>query len=155
MFETNDSAEISVPSAFSEPGMRVWTHVKYTLHMPWFHVVCRFRYEDNEEEYALHQMMFFTRVEQLLQLQQERPQIQMVEIDLVSPGHMNGTDRWKLEPLAEIWEGTEPEAENQLAYVYVLEDGTRYFYSGLCHHENELRNLRRILKLGRRVNLHD
>lgn len=148
MFETNDGAEISIPPVFGEPGVRMWSYVKRRLHMPWFHVVCRFMYEDDEEAYALNQMMFLTRVEQLLQLQQEGPRIQMVAIDLMSPGHMNGTARWKLEPLVEIWEGTKPETDGQPAYVYVLENGTRYPFSALSDHASDLRHMRRVLKLG-------
>lgn len=151
MFETHDEAEVPIPPVFGDPGLRMWSYVKCRLHVPWFHVVCRFTYEDkaDEEAHALREMMFLTQVEQLLQLQEGGPRIQIEEIDLMTPGHMNGTDRWKLEPLAEVWEGIEPETDGQRTLVYVLDNGTRYVDSALDTPESELIDKHRVVQMNK------
>ncbi len=144
MFETHDSAELPIPPGLGDPGIRMWSYVVCRLFVPWIHVVRRVNHEEDGEPYALHETLFLTHVEQLLQLQGD-PEVKIVTIDLVSPGHLNGSDRWKLEPLAEIWEGIEPGTDVQMAHVYVLKNGARYLDSGLASSESELRNLRRLL----------
>lgn len=103
-------------------------------------------YTEEAEPCVLRENMFLTQVQQLLELQQV-PHIEILETYLVSPGILNGTERWKLEPLAEIWEGVEPEAENHVAYVYVLTSGVRYVNSALVSSENELLNRHQLLVL--------
>jgi len=144
MFETNDSAEIQIPPVFGDTGDRLWTFVRWKLHTPWFHVVYQTLTPDAATGLTFSDMMFLTWVKQLLLLRED-PAVHIEEVDLVSPGHMNGSNRWKLEPLAEIWEGIDPGSENMPAHVYVLENGARYMESGLATPESELRNLRRIL----------
>ena len=146
MFETHDGAEIPVPPVFGEPGLRLWSYVRSRLHVPWLHVVYSLSYEEEGERYSLREMMFLTQVGQLQQLQETGAQI--VAIDLMSPGHLNGTDGWKLEALAEIWEGAVPKTEGQVAQVYVLKNGTRYVDSALDTPESELLNKRCVWQLG-------
>ena len=153
MFETHDSAELPIPHGLGDPGERAWSYVVNRLFVPWMHVVRRVTYEEDGEPYALHETLFLTRVEQLLQLQKD-PKAKVVAIDLASPGQLNGTGRWKLDPLAEIWEGIEPGTDGQKAYVYVLENGARYLDSALASSESELRNLRRLLAFKNGTNTH-
>lgn len=71
------------------------------LHMLWFYVVYRFNTEDGM---TMHHMFLLSRVEQLQQAVQERG-IEIEEVHIVLPRHMNGKDKWTMEPLAEVWEG--------------------------------------------------
>lgn len=145
MFETNDQAEIPLPPEICEPGERAWSYVRSRLHVPWLHVVYSRTCEEDGETVTLREMLFLTRVEQLQPLQKIGTKI--VAIDLMSPGHLNGTGRWQLEPLVEIWEGTVPQTEDQRAYVYVLVDGRRYVDAALDTPEGELMNRHCVLRL--------
>lgn len=136
MFETVENAEIPIPPIFGCKGQRMWSYVELRLHMPWFYVVYRFNTEDGM---TMHHMFLLSRVEQLQQAVQERG-IEIEEVHIVLPRHMNGKDKWTMEPLAEVWEGTEPEAEGQAAYVYVIADRTRYVDSALNTKEADLLN---------------
>lgn len=145
MFETHDETELPIPPGLGDPGERMWPYIVRRLFVPWLHVVRRVAFEENGVPCALQEMLFLTRVGQLQQLQ-ETSDIEIVAVDLVSPGHLNGTHHWKFEPLAEIWEGIEPGTEDRKAYVYVLENGVRYPDLALASSESELRNRRRLLK---------
>lgn len=146
MFETHDHAEIPLHLEFRDAGERLWAYVRTRLHVPWLHVVYGLTHEEDGESYTLRETLFLSEAEQLEQLRQQ-PRLSLVSVDLMSPGHLNGTGRWQLEPLAEIWEGTVPQTESQRAYVYVLADGRRYADAALDTPEGELRNKRCVLRL--------
>ncbi|MBI3440969.1 MAG: hypothetical protein HY052_04075 [Proteobacteria bacterium] len=148
MFETHQEAERPIPPGLGDPGVRAWSYAVCRLFVPWLHVLRSVTYqagEDDDETYTLHETLFLTEVEQLLQLQQN-PQAKIVAVDLMSPGPLNGTNRWKLEPLAEIWEGLVPQTHGQRAFIYVLADGKRYVDAALDTPESELLNKRQLLR---------
>ena len=136
MFETVESAEIPIPPIFGTTGERHWAYVRQRLHMHWFHVTFALEIEHGN---ILSNMLFLSRVEQLQQAVQEQD-IEIQEVNIVLPGHMSGKDMWTMEPLAEVWQGIEPEAEGQRAYIYVIGDGTRHTDSGLNTNEADLLN---------------
>ena len=144
MFETIDIAEVPIPKGFAEAGERAWWYVKLRLHIQWFHLVCEYTYEDGVQS---SDMLFLDQIEHLLELNSIQT-IKILQADLVSPGHLNGSDRWKMEPLSEIWVGYEPEIEcGQEAYIYVLENGSQYVYSALGTKEQDLLNKSKIFML--------
>ncbi|MBI3898657.1 MAG: hypothetical protein HY308_10225 [Gammaproteobacteria bacterium] len=134
MFETTDYAEIDLPAAFREDGSRAWSYVFRRLHVPWFHLIYQFQAEDNVR---LKQPAFLSEVYQLCEFQAAEG-VKVEEVQVVLPSHMTGANRWTMEPLVEIWEGIEPHAQGQKAYVYVLGNGNRLMVSGLDTKETEL-----------------
>lgn len=46
-------------------------------------------------------------------------------VGLLSPGHLNGTGRWSLDPLAQIWmcQASLPGGDTCRGWIHVLEDG--------------------------------
>lgn len=141
MFETVDHAEISLPDPFRIQGERAWSYVVFPLHVPWFHLVYRYPIEGGG---SLRRPVFLSRAEQLLEFNNDR--VALDEAQIVLPGRFTGSDRWTMEPLAEVWEGAEPTAPGQRAYIYVLANGTRYLDSGLSRCETELRDRRLLFK---------
>lgn len=140
MFETVDNAEVSIPAELKDFDERAWWYVTYRLHMRWFHVTCEFNYKDGQ---ATH-MLFLTQLEHLLDIEKEKS-IKILQIDLVTPGHMNDGERWQMEPLSEIWIGYEPDTEHrQEAQIYVVADGSHYIDSALETNEEELLDKRKI-----------
>jgi hypothetical protein len=147
MFETHDQAEIPFHPEFRDTGERLWAYVRTRLHVPWLHVVYGITHEEDGEPVTLREMVFLSEVSQLEQLRQT-PRLSLLAVDLMSPGHLNDTGCWQLEPLCEIWEGAVPETDNQLGYVYVLKDGRRYVDAAFDTPEDRLLNRRCVLKLG-------
>lgn len=144
MFETNAFARIPVPIGLYGDGEDLWTYVALNIHMPWFHVVHETTGEGN---YLSKSMLFLSRVEQILFLQQQTDST-ILQIDLVSPGYMNGTGLWKMEPLKEIWKGLESDSKHkQGAHVFVLMSDERYCDSSLQSPETQLQDMRLVFKI--------
>lgn len=49
-------------------------------------------------------------------------------VDLLSPAHMNGRDRWALEPLTTLWRCVEPSVD-QFEWLYQVRGGREYCQS--------------------------
>lgn len=151
MFETHIEGEIPLPTGIDHPDVRAWSYVHCRLFAPWLHVVREVTYRDEPdgERGVLQDMLFLAEVAHLMQLQ-IMPRVRILSVDLMSPGPLNGTGHWKLEPLAEIWEGLVPMRYEPLrAFVYVLEDGRRYVDAPLDIPESELIEKQRVFKLGK------
>jgi len=141
MFETVDEAEIPISPIFGDEGTHAWFYVSYPLHLPWFYVT----YSTEIEDGSLRRMLCLTRVDDLLQLSQYEG-YSVTEVNIVVPGYMNGQGKWTMEPLAEVWSGTEPEAEKQTGYVFVTATGARYLHSALAVRESQLLGIERIFQ---------
>lgn len=50
---------------------------------------------------------------------------EVTRIGLLSPGHLNGTGRWSLDPLAQLWQcqASLPNSKTSRGWIHVLEDG--------------------------------
>jgi hypothetical protein len=44
------------------------------------------------------------------------------KVDLLAPARINGTSRWSLDPLEELWRCTEPRREDTIAWLFQLHD---------------------------------
>lgn len=147
MFETHDQAEIPIRPEFRDSGERLWAYVRTRLHVPWLHVVYAQTHVEDGESYTLREMAFLSEARQL-ELLQLTPGVRLIAVDLMTPGHMNGSGRWQLEPLSEIWQGTVPKMEGHVAHVYVLKDGRRYVDAAFDTSEDELLDKHCVLELG-------
>ena len=135
MFETHDSAEECIPSELTINGLRAWNSVHTRLHVPWLHVVYASKGSDG---IMLGQIAFLTYVDQLLQLDHQSDKI-IIEVNLVSPKHLNNKGGWEMKALKEIWIGFEPDTEyQQETEIFVLKNGNRYTYSPLDTTEDNL-----------------
>jgi hypothetical protein len=78
------------------------------------------------EEGTKHTNTFcFSEASQLQNISLEK-NIKLKFVDLVSPYYMNGTERWKMEPLSEIWLQANQEYPDNFEYVYLLKNGVSY-----------------------------
>lgn len=140
LFETHESAEIKHLSAMVGTGRHVWGWVTQTIARPWFHAMAELR----DGESSIKQTVFLATVGQVMLLQD---MAEITHLDLVSPGYLNGSDRWEMRPLAEILEGQEPSGRGPKAHVYVTTSGDRYVDSFVGAKESELLNLRTIIRM--------
>lgn len=119
MFLTFDHAE--VPAGALLKGGHSWRYVEYLASFPYFHVSALDLSEDGARPTAL---LIYT-VEDLLDLAvAERQGWAIQQVQLVSPGRMNGTGGWRMEVLREI-EGIE--LARGTSYAYLLSSGATYF----------------------------
>lgn len=126
MFQTDVASEVQIPVALNLDGEKSWWYVKKRLHMCWFHVICEMTYADG---CTSHEIFFLDQIDHLSDLN-NNAQYRIVEVELVSPAHMNGSDYWNMEPLLEIQEGIVRKADSQYhVHTYILKDGRRYIDS--------------------------
>jgi len=80
-------------------------------------------------------------VEALEQLVQESDDglIEFDSVHIVTPGHVNGTNRWQMDLLDSIRTADEPGAEGQTVDVFETRDGVRYAHSMLGTSIEDLR----------------
>lgn len=124
MFETHKTAEVHVPHSIADEDKRLWGYVALKIQIPWFYVVYKVL---NPAAFESTGVLFLNNLEQLISLQQDQD-INILQIDLVSPGYMNGTGQWKMEPLSEILEGLRTDTDiEQWERVFVLRNGVQYF----------------------------
>jgi hypothetical protein len=55
-------------------------------------------------------------------LDQRQDDVTVIDVQLVSPPHMNGTRRWKMEPLVRIWR----DPSNAWSHRYEVANGNLY-----------------------------
>lgn len=123
MFITHSSAQVPIPVGLRPEGECVWNYVSVRMHKPWLHVV----YEPvaAKDEHPWRGILFLFSPEQLLELASQP--VRIIEINVVSPGYLNGTERWQMEPLSEIRVGIDPNQEGQREiFVLVIASGRRY-----------------------------
>ncbi len=144
MFETQRQAEIPLPPELNSENIQCWSHIQSRLHMYWFHVVYEITHASAEN---FSYILFLTDIEQLIQLEND-PDIELIEVDLVSPGYMNGESRWKMDILKEIIIGTEPDSyAGELTYIFVLNNNMRIIYSDSPTTEDNIQNKVSIFKI--------
>ena len=129
MFDTHDADRLSY---LTVPGEYIWGYVGVYFHAPWFFVTCL---NTGDEKISFHQTFMLSDVKQLLEISR-RKGIEIEFVDLVSPNYMNGTNRWKMEPLKEIWLCVSEEEQGRSDHVFVLEGSVRYSDSAVSLEEN-------------------
>jgi len=139
MFETNDMAKMNNPLALLGDESYLWSHVSLRIHVPWFYVIFSMIYEDGSKK---SDILFVSNIRDLVSMNNEAF-IQIEQIYLVSPAHLNNTEKWMMEPIREIMVGLEPK-HDQLAHVYIVENGNRYLDSALGSQEKELRDVKTV-----------
>lgn len=119
MFETHDSAKLPF---FANIGEHYWSYVGIHFQHAWLHATY---INTSEEDCSVTETIILSRVSQLIELS-KREHTTITFVDLASPGYMNGSTRWKMEPLHEIWLCASHDHPNQQAHVFLLENGMRY-----------------------------
>lgn len=142
MFRTSDHARHPVLSALAGQGGHVWSYVNLTQDKVWFYASYQVR---KSEMGTWPETILLSAVDQVRELCRGFDGvIENIELMLVSPGYVNQTDAWKMDPLHEIWCGQDPKHRNNI-FVYVLSDGRRYIDSQQVVDCSELVGLERIV----------
>ena len=119
MFLTFDHAEVPVGSLLK--GGRTWRYVEYLTSFPYFHVSAL----DLDDDGARLATLLVYTVHDLLDLAAaESNGWQIQHVQLVSPGHLNGSGEWRMDALRRI---EEAEVSRGTSYAYSLNSGATYF----------------------------
>lgn len=139
MFRTHDGDMVGLPGMFGE-GQCQWHQVSKVLRNHWYHVTVQAKYEDRISE-AVLMIASEPRLQQLLIAQDAETII--TEVQVVTPGHMNGTGVWRMEKLIQVTLG---EDENEcIVCLLDVETGAKYHSSHKSGFSSDvLSNLRPI-----------
>ncbi|PMX03144.1 hypothetical protein C1X59_05860 [Pseudomonas sp. FW215-R2] len=122
MFITYKPAEIFLGAYLGDDSTQYWQYVEQTTHCPWFYV----RVGRQQGSEALTSMVMLPCISALEQLLTEQgADIWLLDVQLISPAYLNGSDGWKMERLLELRE-TMDDMSAGAAYVYSLEGGHIY-----------------------------
>ena len=144
MFETVDSAEVMMPSILLPEGKHAWSNVSLRIHILWFYVVYRIKYEDDTE---LTNVIFLTTAEQINEMVFVE-KCQLLDVYLVSPGYINGTNNWKMEKIKQVWEATiQCDELDTRGRIYILEDNSEYKHSYQTIENDEITKRKLILEV--------
>lgn len=126
MFQTESNAHHPFLSALAGENRDVWTYVNLPLNRPWFYAM----YSVNLLEGGIDETVLLSSVDQVTDLlHQCSTEIKVRQLMLVSPGSLNQTGHWRMEPLKEIWRGQLTDGGNQID-MFRLADGRHYIN---CH----------------------
>lgn len=90
---------------------RYWIYVSYDIHI--------------EEGTTLGESTILSNVDQLIDLSVKNG-ITIQFVDIVSPSYMNGSPRWKMEPLHQIWRSFSAKDQNKRIYFFQINNGACY-----------------------------
>lgn len=120
MFRTYRHAELQLNNIFGS-DFQMWHFIELGVHRPWFYAGTR----DGQGEDALVTMKMIPNVAVLECLLEEHSIDEIESLQILSPGHVNGTPRWIMEPLVSI-AVLGDEAGRSSGYRYSVEGGKSY-----------------------------
>lgn len=142
MFITNDAFRSPISNLLGDPSEQYWVAAELALRHPWFLVTLRHTEALDDEDAVITRTMLLSNVkdvERLAHPETDGP-MQFESVFVITPGHLNGTEEWKMEPLNAVWVAEEPSATSQVVEIYETKGGVKYARSMLETPIEELLN---------------
>lgn len=144
MFETIDSSKMNVPIELLSEGQHIWKSVNVRLHVPWFYV----QYQKECENFTVSSHLELVTSEEQITEMASFENIKIIDVYIVSPGHLNGSDGWKMEKLREIWTAKSKTLEtDEMGVIYVLRNNREYIYSPSIKNDGKLIKNNLLIKI--------
>ncbi|OWJ98257.1 hypothetical protein B6S59_01390 [Pseudomonas sp. A46] len=120
MFKTHETMEMGLMQVFSEDH-RYWRMIERDVRAPWFHLTMQFRIDGRFRKRTL-MPDDITLLAHLVSQQDD--EVQVVDLQVVTPGCLNGRGRWLMEPLAKL--ELAMTSDDDVVHIYTLADGRTY-----------------------------
>lgn len=143
MFCTKNADKSPLSVLASTPGETYWVAAQLVQNTPWFMVTARQALPTGEKDAMMFGgTMLFGRIEEVERMMASHAQghLEIESILVVTPGFINGTQSWKMEPLKAVWMAEEPSAPGRrVIEIYETDEGVKYSMYGtpseaLNHH---------------------
>jgi len=134
MFVTNEACKSTFPRFFAAPDELYWTAAKLALHVPWFLVrFSQTEETDGGENIDFHETVMLTDVRDVAGLVQSCAKgiLKSATAYVITPGHVNGTNDWKMESLKAVWFANERDTPARKVMIFETLEGLRYGMSSL------------------------
>lgn len=138
MFQTFDHAKIYLP--LSSPDESAWAYAELMVNAPWFFADCQI----TEGDTNVRSSYILSNPIQLNELRTS-PNVSIKGLYVVSPPHMNWTDSWKMDQVAQVSKGLTNEDNYKTEIdIYELTSGKKYYSNGMSGNENNIENIKVI-----------
>lgn len=120
MFRTHSEAELMLPPGLAPCGERSWNWIELPIQIPFFFL--SFTIEMGEG--SLRRRFVFSHIRDIQSLIAEsKEELIDLEIGLLSPGYMNGSNSYQFGQVKEIWEARVGHEK-----MFVMSDGEKFHY---------------------------
>lgn len=130
MFNTKEDFRSPLSALMSVDGDTSWLAAELALEVPWFMVVfVQPTLAGHEVVLMRSRTMMFAHIQDVESLLAEhaKGQVKVVSVLVVTPGHLNGSGRWKMELLKAVWMAQEPSVEGPpTGEMYETDEGVKY-----------------------------
>lgn len=141
MFITNTAFRSPISGLFGNDSETYWHAAELALQHSWFLVTFIQAESDDEDAYEVGRTMLVSSMSEVEQLayQNSGGLLRLDSVQVITPGHVNGTEQWKMDPLRAVWAAEEPSVEGQIAQIYETSAGLKYVCSMLGTPIDELK----------------
>lgn len=122
MFATTEFARAQIFELDPDGVEQLWWFVENRTNQYWFHVSYRNKLDEHKIENTIH----ISHLNHLLEFQGTE-NIEILEVELVTPGHINGSGRWQMDMLVKVEKAVDPIDDQQLL-AFTLQNNVVYTY---------------------------
>ena len=128
MFITHQSAKSPFSELLGGTSHGHWNEVELALELPWFVVALRQAESDAHGVIEIPRTILLSSVQEVekIALQTVDGPTKLVAIHIVTPGHFNGSEAWKMDQLRAVWKAVDPKEPGRIVDVYETRDGEKY-----------------------------
>jgi hypothetical protein len=143
MFITNKAFRSSISAILADPVEQRWTVTEMPVDLPWFLVTFRHVESiDGSDAFEITRTVLLSDLKDLepwAHLETEGS-LHLESVQVITPGYVNGTHDWKMDPLKAVWTAEEPSVAGEIVEIYETTAGVKYAYSFLETPISELQN---------------
>ncbi len=141
MFQTFNHAKINLP--FSSPEESAWAYAELMINGHWFFADCQI----TEDEISIRTSYILSNPIQLDELRANQ-NVAIKGIYVVSPPHMNSTESWKMDQVAQVSTGIAIEDDYKVKIdIFELQNGKKYYSTDVSGKENIIEDIKVIFSV--------
>lgn len=141
MFQTFDHAKIYLP--LSNPDESAWAYAELMVNTHWFFADCQIM----EDEICISTLYILSSPIQLGQLSTNQ-NVSIKGVYVLSPPHMNSTESWKMDQIAQVSTGVTIEDNYKMRIeIYELRNGQKYYSDDVSGKENIIEDIKVIFSV--------
>lgn len=141
MFQTFGHAKITLP--FSSRDESAWAYLELMVNSHWFFADCQI----TEDDISISTSYILSNPIQLNELRANQ-NVSIKGLYVLSPPHMNSTESWKMDQVAQVSTGVTIEDDYKIDIeIYELQDGKKYYSTDVSGKENIIMDIKVIFSV--------
>ncbi|NOS96908.1 MAG: hypothetical protein HOP25_00350 [Methylotenera sp.] len=141
MFQTFNHAKIALP--LSNGDENAWAYAELMVNAHWFFADCQI----TEDEISVRTSYILSNPIQLNELRRNQ-NVLIKGLYVVSPPHMNSTESWKMDQVAQVSTGVAIEDDYKMNIdIYELQNGKKYYSTDVGGKENTIMDIKVIFSV--------